>query len=389
MATIYQAGTLTTQTVYSDEAGTIPASNPIVADGSGFWPQRYVASPAKAVVTDSASAALYTLDPAPVSQASSSAAEFVSFTPTVDLPFANVQDAIEGAAALSASGFAAFGIGITGNATVLAALDATGTGAGVYRFDGTTTGTYPTGVLAADLGLVEVWRQAANVAIMELHHATSNRKFRRRLTAGVWGTWRENIEVNQGAVQGDIIYRGASDWTRLAKGTSGQVLTQNAGLTAPEWATPVVAGTQTLFQTLAVGSGATCETNTFNSGKNYIFDFSGVRHNAGANRALEAAMFGATDAAYTAAASTGVSIATTFYMYGRFFLLNPSVSRKNHLLSGGGGDSATASGTTSSASAASGGMTANFGVAQTVTKIRFSWASAASFNGGNILIYEY
>lgn len=39
-------------------------------------------------------------------------------------------------------------------------------------------------------------------------------------------------------VQGDLIYRNATEWARLGKGTSGQVLAQNSGLTAPEWVTP-------------------------------------------------------------------------------------------------------------------------------------------------------
>ena len=36
--------------------------------------------------------------------------------------------------------------------------------------------------------------------------------------------------------QGDILYHGATDYARLAKGTATQVLTMNAGATAPEWA---------------------------------------------------------------------------------------------------------------------------------------------------------
>lgn len=35
---------------------------------------------------------------------------------------------------------------------------------------------------------------------------------------------------------GDLLYRGATEWQRLAKGTASQVLTMNAGATAPEWA---------------------------------------------------------------------------------------------------------------------------------------------------------
>ncbi len=39
-------------------------------------------------------------------------------------------------------------------------------------------------------------------------------------------------------VGGDIMYYDGTDWVRLAKGTAGQVLTMNAGATAPEWQTP-------------------------------------------------------------------------------------------------------------------------------------------------------
>lgn len=38
------------------------------------------------------------------------------------------------------------------------------------------------------------------------------------------------------AAQGDTLYRGASAWSRLAKGTALQVMRMNAGATAPEWA---------------------------------------------------------------------------------------------------------------------------------------------------------
>ena len=41
---------------------------------------------------------------------------------------------------------------------------------------------------------------------------------------------------------GDILYHGATDYARLAKGTASQILTMNAGATAPEWATAGSAG---------------------------------------------------------------------------------------------------------------------------------------------------
>ena len=41
---------------------------------------------------------------------------------------------------------------------------------------------------------------------------------------------------------GDILYHGATDYARLAKGTAAQLLTMNAGATAPEWASAAAAG---------------------------------------------------------------------------------------------------------------------------------------------------
>lgn len=35
--------------------------------------------------------------------------------------------------------------------------------------------------------------------------------------------------------EGDLLYRGSSSWSRLAKGTANQVLAMNSGATAPEW----------------------------------------------------------------------------------------------------------------------------------------------------------
>jgi hypothetical protein len=139
------------------------------------------------------------------------------------------------AAAAASADFLNYGLGVAGAPVLLANIDATNIKAGVYFFDGTTLGTYPTGIVAADTGLIELWRQAAGTALMELHHATSDKVFRRRMTASVWGAWREVISANQNAVEGDILYRSATAWTRLAKGSALQVLRQNAGLTAPEW----------------------------------------------------------------------------------------------------------------------------------------------------------
>lgn len=234
VARFYDGGTTTPRTVYTDSTLGTAHGTSVTADAAGIFPAVWSSGGAvKCVIETAAGAVVQTIERVLSVSGSTSGAEDITFTPTVDLPFTNVQDAVEGAVAVAASGYAAFGVGITGNATLLANLDATGIGAGVYRFDNTTTGTFPTGVAAADTGMIELWRQAAATAMMELHHATTNRVFRRRLTASVWGAWREEINVNQATAQGDLPIRGASDFERLAVGAIGTVLT---GGTQPFWA---------------------------------------------------------------------------------------------------------------------------------------------------------
>jgi hypothetical protein len=48
-------------------------------------------------------------------------------------------------------------------------------------------------------------------------------------------TFTQFLDWVGSAAEGDILYRGASAWSRLAKGTAGQLLRMNSGATAPEW----------------------------------------------------------------------------------------------------------------------------------------------------------
>jgi len=239
VAEFYTSGTTDPVTVYTDSTLGTAHGTSVTADSAGRFAAVWSSGGAvKCIIKDADGATVETIDPVLSVAGGGDSAEDIAFEPTVDLPFTNVQDAIEGAVASAASGYAAFGIGITGNATPLADINAVDIGAGLYRFDGTTTGTYPTGVAAADTGLIEHWRQAGATAMQVLYHATTDRVFHRRMASTTWGTWREVITTNQGAAEGDIIYRGASAWTRLAKGTAGQGLIMNGGATAPEWAGP-------------------------------------------------------------------------------------------------------------------------------------------------------
>ena len=260
IARFYQSGTTTPVTVYSDLALNTAWGSSVTADAEGVFPAVFSAGGAiKATIETPAGAVVATIDPVQSIAGGAAAAETITFTPTVDLPFTNVQDAIEGAATTAATGFTPFGLGVTGSVAVLANLDATNIASGQYRFDNTTTGTFPTGVAAADTGAVELVRETSGSAWMRLYHDTTNRIFSRRLNASTWGAWREDITVNIGATQGDTIFRGASDWTRLAKGTAGQVLRMNSGATAPEWGSGVI--------TLATSQATTSGT---------AFDFTGI-----------------------------------------------------------------------------------------------------------------
>lgn len=239
-ARFFDAGTTTPRTVYTDQTETVPHPVPLLADGSGRFPQAFASGGAiKVVVTQADDSTGYTLDPCEKVAASGSAASQIGFSPTLALPFDNVQTAIEGAAASAASGFTPFGLGVTGSVALLANIDATNIASGQYRFDGTTTGTYPTGVAAADTGGIALVRENSGSAWMWLYHDTTDRVFIRRMNSSTWGAWRENTTANIGATQGDLIFRGASNFQRLAIGTAGQVLRVNTGATAPEWATPL------------------------------------------------------------------------------------------------------------------------------------------------------
>lgn len=95
LVTFYASGTLTLIDVWQDAAGAVAATNPVVADGDGNLPQRFVGQAAKAVITDALGVTIRTIDPVPVSLAAFGAASTISFSPSASLPVSNVQGAIE------------------------------------------------------------------------------------------------------------------------------------------------------------------------------------------------------------------------------------------------------------------------------------------------------
>lgn len=99
-ALFYEAGTTTPLTVYSDSGLNTAHNSPLVADSAGVFPQAWFdgATNIKVVVTDPDTGAdlpFSPFDKAPVVALAASAASSVSFSPTVEVPATNVQEAIQ------------------------------------------------------------------------------------------------------------------------------------------------------------------------------------------------------------------------------------------------------------------------------------------------------
>jgi hypothetical protein len=254
-AYFYEAGTTTPITAYSDQAATIAHPSPLEADAGGLFAACYVtASTAKVVITKADDSALRTIDPAPIVSLSGVGASGVSFVPTVDIPETNVQDAIEAAAASAASGFAAFGLGVTGNAPDLANIDATNIGVGFYRATASTTGTFPTGITAAGTSIVRVERETSALAVMTLMD-DSGKVFQRFMVASAWGAWRHLVTMPAAPTTGDIPNWTGSAWAAVAAGASRTALISNGAGVVPSYQAMKISGSLTLSGASANTSG--------------------------------------------------------------------------------------------------------------------------------------
>lgn len=123
----------------------------------------------------------------------------------------------------------------------------------------------------------------ANVTYAKIQNvsATSRALGRKSSGAGVAEelTLSELLDFIGSAAQGDILYRGASAWSRLGAGTSGQYLkTQGTGAD-PVWA-DVTGGGATLLGTITTTSGASASlgTLTLTSYKFIELWFNGTSH---------------------------------------------------------------------------------------------------------------
>ena len=108
---------------------------------------------------------------------------------------------------------------------------------GVINFNaGNYTLTHSAGVLTANGALSIGTGNALTAGTIELGAATDTTISRG--AAGFIAVEGKRVPSPASQASGDLLYRGATEWERLAKGTAAQVLTMNSGATAPEWTTP-------------------------------------------------------------------------------------------------------------------------------------------------------
>jgi hypothetical protein len=107
---------------------------------------------------------------------------------------------------------------------------------GVINFNaGNYTLTHSAGVLTANGALSIGTGNALTAGTIELGAATDTTLSRG--AAGFIAVEGNRVPSPASQASGDLLYRGATEWERLAKGTASQVLTMNSGATAPEWTT--------------------------------------------------------------------------------------------------------------------------------------------------------
>lgn len=78
--------------------------------------------------------------------------------------------------------------------------------------------------------------------------------------APIANTMTAILDATLGSTQGNILYRGASNWTVLAPGTNGQVLTQ--GASTPAWGSAGTVSNVTISAGTGIGTSGTCTITT-------------------------------------------------------------------------------------------------------------------------------
>lgn len=192
-ARFYNAGTSSVRQVYADQDGSVPHPSPLVADSEGVFPPVYTTG-GEGVSVEITDEDGVMLDGYPVALAirvpgDGFSASSIGFSPTGDIAATNVQAAIEQVQENLVAPLADYGLGVTGNGPLIANIDASDIPSGIYRYETTSTGTFPPGINAADGGTFTVWRRNNSSANMVVYPSSGASSFHRALVNGTWSAY--------------------------------------------------------------------------------------------------------------------------------------------------------------------------------------------------------
>lgn len=146
-----------------------------------------------------------------------------------------------------------------------------------------------------------------------------------------------------------------------------------------------------LLETLTMTGTSVTMAQVFKADKSYLFEMEDVAHDNAATRILTVAFYGETAAAFGTAQATGSGIATGEFYYATQVLYLPKRVQKFKSLSGVNFVTSSAVGSNAGTNYTSGrlGAMTKWGVAQSVSHVRFALDGAGNFNSGTIKIWEF
>lgn len=151
-----------------------------------------------------------------------------------------------------------FGVALPGavSGPLLATTGATDTPAGIYRYDTTTTGAFPSGVSPAIGGIIEVVREGPSLLMQRLTPRGSRSTYLRYYSAGAWSVWaklygEEDRATESEATSGTSTSRVMTP-LRVWQAIAGERATRQ-GETAP-----VTTSGATSYQITGLPAGVTC-----------------------------------------------------------------------------------------------------------------------------------
>lgn len=183
----------------------------------------------------------------------------------------------------------------------------------VFPADGSLiTGTVP----RVNIGITTISQAEAEAGTATTDRIFTAERVAQAITNLIGGALRTLRALT--LVAGDLLYAtGAGVLVRLAKGTAGQILTMNAGATAPEWQTPAASGGMTLLGTITLSGAVTRSLTGIPAGYKALHcDIKGASVTTGGTPQLTLATSSTNGAAYGTARAITAAFAVADSHYG-------------------------------------------------------------------------